>query len=555
MDLIKSNKDIEEIKVNIRIKSKNNENINENSKPDNKNLEIEVDGYNKLLSSNDIDEVLSPTAKKEPKSKRFYNKFVNGIKKSGQGNIYDENGDQKFITIVNKMMDQILIKNDVIRRSIKSPNAKKNAYKRLCTFNKTAKKDDNLKSRLLIQRVFKHYINKKHLFDEILNEEHEYLTLNEMKNKDKEDLEIFLLKYISLIKLLFEIINYYKKKCKYIEFDLKKKKFFFTKEKQNDINILSIKNNNVKTEQNHEEKEKDNKAILKSSKRINHHKPSNKRVTIIDMKGKDPILNHRNENNNNHLKTVNTDKKINNNENNNINNYQIINNKDNSIDENNKKENENKNNNIKENKEKNENIENIENNKVDENPETKRERLKKSRGLRKILTKKVKEKKEILRTYFRKFYLGGLYMSIRKGVRNRTQDIKKALLEKKRVRSVEHKRISTCELLLNKNLFNFSVREEEMMENEENIKKRNQLLTKIIYRKDRVHTLVLKTAFQKLNLRVKLVSLNAAKKLRATQSKKTVKGKRKRLLKSQSVDAATNKFINKDLENIDKKKI
>ena len=553
MDLLKSNKDIEEIKVNIRIKSKNNGNMNENTKPDNKNLEIEVDGYNKLLSSNDIDEALSPTTKKEPKSKRFYNKFVNGIKKSGQGNIYDENGDQKFITIVNKMMDQILIKNNVIRHSIKSPNAKKNAYKRLCTFNKTAKKDDNLKSRLLIQKVFKHYINKKHLYDEIINEEHEYLTLNEMKNKDKEDLEIFLLKYISLIKLLFEIINYYKKKCKYIEFDFKKKKFFFKKEKQNDINILSIKNNHVKAEQNHEEKgkEKENKAILKSSKRINHHKPSNKRVTIIDIKGKDPLLSHRNENNNNHLKVVNTDKNNNNNENNNnITNYQIINNKDNSIDENNnKKENENKNNNIKEKKE------NIENNKVDENPETKRERLKKSRGLRKILTKKVKEKKEILRTYFRKFYLGGLYISIRKGVRNRTQDIKRALLEKKRVRSVEHKRISTCELLLNKNLFNFSVGEEEYMENEENIKKRNQLLTKIIYRKDRVHTLVLKTAFQKLNLRVKLVSLNAAKKLRATQSKKTVKGKRKKTLKSQSVDAATNKFINKDLENIDKKKI
>ena len=146
-------------------------------------------------------------------------------------------------------------------------------------------------------------------------------------------------------------------------------------------------------------------------------------------------------------------------------------------------------------------------------------------------------------------------MSIRKGVRNKTEEIKKALLEKKRVRSVEHKRISTCELhLLNNNIFNFSVREEDNKENEENIKKRNILLTKIIYRKDSVHTLVLKTAFQKLNLRVKLLSLNAAKQKRSTQSKKIVKGKRKNKQKSQSVDAATNKFINKDLDSIDKNK-
>ena len=102
--------------------------------------------------------------------------------------------------------------------------------------------------------------------------------------------------------------------------------------------------------------------------------------------------------------------------------------------------------------------------------------------------------------------------------------------------------------------FNFSVREEDNKENEENINKRNILLTKIIYRKDRVHTLVLKTAFQKLNLRVKLLSLNAAKQKRSTQSKKIVKGKRKNKQKSQSADAATNKFINKDLDRIDKNK-
>ena len=234
----------------------------------------------------------------------------------------------------------------------------------------------------------------------------------------------------------------------------------------------------------------------------------------------------------------------------NINNYHIIiNNNENKIkkdnnDNNNNNNNDNKNENLIDNDNNKENVEKIE---IEENPEEKKERIKKSRGLRKLLTKKVKEKKELLRVYFKKFYLGGLYMSIRQGVRKKTLEMKKLRTENKRVKSVEHKRGSK---FLQNNLFNFSVREEEEENDNDhnnNIKRRNHLLTKIIYRKDRIHTLVLKSIFQKLNLRVKLLSLNAVKK---EQSKNRTKGKKKYKRKSQSLEQ---KFVNISLDENDKK--
>ena len=41
----------------------------------------------------------------------------------------------------------------------------------------------------------------------------------------------------------------------------------------------------------------------------------------------------------------------------------------------------------------------------------------KGRGLRKILNKKAKEKKELLRKYFHKFYQAGILLALRKGTK------------------------------------------------------------------------------------------------------------------------------------------
>ena len=452
-------------------------------------------------------------------------------------------------------MDQILIKNNNMRNTIKSPiNKIQRSYKRQFTFSKIYKKDEYLKSILLIQRLFKKYINKRILFEELLDENQKYLSLNEIKNKDKEELQIELINYITRNKELFKIINYYKTKCNYIELENeklknnKKEKINFKIEKQKDINIICIKKNKLKKHD-----EKDNKKILKNSKNYTQNKTSNKRVTIIDIKNKD---NNENINENNNIsdftKAMSSDIIEKNHEKSqfNINNYHIIiNNNENKIkkdnnDNNNNNNNDNKNENLIDNDNNKENVEKIE---IEENPEEKKERIKKSRGLRKLLTKKVKEKKELLRVYFKKFYLGGLYMSIRQGVRKKTLEMKKLRTENKRVKSVEHKRGSK---FLQNNLFNFSVREEEEENDNDhnnNIKRRNHLLTKIIYRKDRIHTLVLKSIFQKLNLRVKLLSLNAVKK---EQSKNRTKGKKKYKRKSQSLEQ---KFVNISLDENDKK--
>ena len=550
------NKDKKELNDNIYI-SKNSERFYDHSN-NKKNIEIINDRHNNRgISSDEIEELKTPKNNRELKSRRFYNKFVNGIKKQKKKNedTLVDGGSEKFIRIVNKMMDQILIKNNNMRNTIKSPiNKIQRSYKRQFTFSKIYKKDEYLKSILLIQRLFKKYINKRILFEELLDENQKYLSLNEIKNKDKEELQIELINYITRNKELFKIINYYKTKCNYIELENeklknnKKEKINFKIEKQKDINIICIKKNKLKKHD-----EKDNKKILKNSKNYTQNKTSNKRVTIIDIKNKD---NNENINENNNIsdftKAMSSDIIEKNHEKSqfNINNYHIIiNNNENKIkkdnnDNNNNNNNDNKNENLIDNDNNKENVEKIE---IEENPEEKKERIKKSRGLRKLLTKKVKEKKELLRVYFKKFYLGGLYMSIRQGVRKKTLEMKKLRTENKRVKSVEHKRGSK---FLQNNLFNFSVREEEEENDNDhnnNIKRRNHLLTKIIYRKDRIHTLVLKSIFQKLNLRVKLLSLNAVKK---EQSKNRTKGKKKYKRKSQSLEQ---KFVNISLDENDKK--
>ena len=174
---------------------------------------------------------------------------------------------------------------------------------------------------------------------------------------------------------------------------------------------------------------------------------------------------------------------------------------------------------------------------VEDNSEEKKKRLKKSRGLRKLLAKKAQEKKDNLRKYFIKFYLAGLYMAIRKGVRRKTCDIKKK--SNNRSRSAEQRRGTTINIMQDVNLFNFSVREEEM----DNINaKKKELLTKIIYRKDRIKNLIMKTTFEKFNLRAKLLSLKADKMERMNSSKYKNKVKKKGKKSSKSVPQSNNKI-------------
>ena len=61
---------------------------------------------------------------------------------------------------------------------------------------------------------------------------------------------------------------------------------------------------------------------------------------------------------------------------------------------------------------------------------------------------------------------------------------------------------------------------------------KKELLTKIIYRKERVLTKIIKTTFEKYNLRVKLFAINEVKQEKISKNK----GKKKNRRKSQSVE-------------------
>ena len=130
-------------------------------------------------------------------------------------------------------------------------------------------------------------------------------------------------------------------------------------------------------------------------------------------------------------------------------------------------------------------------------------------------------------------------MVIRKGVKKKTYDVRENN-DKNRSRSAEQRRGTTINIMPDKNIFNFSVREEE---SDNNIAKRNDLLIKIIYRKDRIRNLIIKTTFQKFNLRAKLMSLKADKKERMKNKNKI---KRKGKNSSKSVPQSNNKMENKD---------
>jgi hypothetical protein len=167
-----------------------------------------------------------------------------------------------------------------------------------------------------------------------------------------------------------------------------------------------------------------------------------------------------------------------------------------------------------------------------EDPKEKNERIKKSRGLRKLLTKRGKEKKEILRKYFRKFYLSGIFMSIRQSVKHKNID-----RNSKRTKSVDQSRTMPISKGAKYYLGDNDEDDEVIQQNKAIKIKKKLLLSKIVYRKDRILTLILKKSFQKLNLRVKLISLQAAQKERLARTKTKSKLRKKSKHQSKSVDA------------------
>jgi hypothetical protein len=451
----------------------------------------------KRLSLDNIDQ-LTPEMKNFHK-KEFYKKFVNGIKKAKENKDKDatkNNNEGQFMNMVNKMMDKILIKNNNLRNTINGNQNKE------FTFNKQKTFDNDLKSIILIQRKFKEYKNKKISFEQMIKEKQNYLSFQQIKNKTKDELEIELIKNINKNKELSDIINYLKNKIEILDKKNKNLEKINTKEKtelgiekQEDINIIKkglVINPNFN--KNNSKEINDNNSILKKDKR-NQSTKGKKRVTICDNNDQADIIKKVNNINNDSSKKSNNEGKV-----------------------------------LK--------------TEIIENPKEKTERMKKSRGLRKLLTKRGKEKKDTLRKYFRKFYLAGIFMSIRQGLKQKTLDIKDR--KTKRTKSVDQGRPVTT---VNRGAkYSLNDNDEDNEENEQINKikmKKKLLLSKIVYRKDRVQTVILKKNFQKLNLRAKLISLQEAQKERLAKTKTKSKLRKKKIFKSKSVDAFEGDKYNK----------
>ena len=436
----------------------------------------------KRLSLDELDK-LAPEIKNCQK-KDFYKRFVNGLKNPKENNNKDaikSNNEGQFMNMVNKMMDQILIKNNNLRNTI---NGNQNKLKMF---------DNDLKSILLIQKKYKEYKKKKISFEQMMKEKQNYLSFKQIKNKSKDELKIELIKSINKNKELCDIINYLKNKIEILEKKNKNLEKINTKEKtelgiekQEDINIikneLAISNNSNK---NNSKEINDNNSILKKNKK-QQSKKGKQRVSICDNKEQADNTKKINNLNNDSSKKLNNESKV-----------------------------------LK--------------TEIIENPKEKKERMMKSRGLRKLLTKKGKEKKDTLRKYFRKFYLAGLFVSIRQGLKQKTLDVKEG--RTKRTKSVDQSRPVTTANRGDK--YRLNDNDEDNEENEEINKikmMKKLLLSKIVYRKDRVLTVILKKNFEKLNLRAKLISLQEAQKERLAKTKTKSKLRKKKIFKSKSVE-------------------
>ena len=490
------------------IKGKKDNKKNSYERKATKNIESNITKFKRNMKPNEYT--------KSEKSKKFYDKFVNGIQKTNtkviQFNESDEkNNGNKFRNIVNTMMDEIEMNEDNNYHTIKVPlKCELSDSQSIFNLDDNNNDKENIKNILLIQKNYKLYKNKKNSYEKLMNEKENYIPINDIKKFSKEQLEIELIKYINKNKELFNIIKYYRNKINFIEFEYKKFKEKLNEKKISQFTINDKNDNdNVNGQQNHHNNPTEKKAtILKHKKNHNNAKENTKRVSIVENRDENitPIKNKIEEN----ISNIKIIKNTNDEKNNNKSNSTGID--DTAVNKNNEQINN-----------------NIDNNVIIEDEKEKKERLKKARGLRKILTKKGKEKKEILKKYFHKFYLGGIYASIRRGVRKRTSEIKL----KKRNKSVEGRRGTI--VFSDLSLLNFSRNDDEESDESENCQKRRmELLTKIFNRKDRMQILIMKKTLEKLNLRAKLISLEQNRRGRRGSTDKTRKrGKHK----SKSVSA------------------
>ena len=160
-----------------------------------------------------------------------------------------------------------------------------------------------------------------------------------------------------------------------------------------------------------------------------------------------------------------------------------------------------------------------------------KERMRKSRGLRKLLVKKAKEKKEALKKNFFKFYRAGIIQKFRQQGRRRSCVINKPVITNL-VKRILTKDIDNNDDINNSNNSNNhsskKLLSKELKEQKDLKEKTQKILEKIIYKKDRKTMVILKEHFQKFLLKAKLASVTNILDYDKNNRRKRKKMKKKR---------------------------
>ena len=133
-------------------------------------------------------------------------------------------------------------------------------------------------------------------------------------------------------------------------------------------------------------------------------------------------------------------------------------------------------------------------------------RLKKSRGLRKLMAKKANERMEILRVNFYRFYRAGIIHKFRSMKKRKTCEVRGSInlsnINKEINSGEENSLEKKSRLKSAKNLISKEIKEKEELK-----KKIVSSLEKIIFKIDRKNMIIMKTIFQKFYLKAKLESV------------------------------------------------
>ena len=174
-------------------------------------------------------------------------------------------------------------------------------------------------------------------------------------------------------------------------------------------------------------------------------------------------------------------------------------------------------------------------------------RVEKARGLRRLLSRKVKEKKEVLREYFYKFYRAGIISKMR-SVRRLTKSYIQKNNPGNKLINIENfiKKEDKSLNLFYKKSKSFMIEKEK--ENEELKLKKKEILSKIFFKIDRNNVKVIRNFFEKYYLRAKLESFGTD----ILPKKKKKKKKKKKTVNKKENEQINN---NKEFEENEKEKL